>query len=296
MKTSRDTRNDNAGGVGSGPEVVLDIETSEEADSIPQVELDAETFYDLFGARYYLFSKDWRADVELEGEYYSELCRSLGASMILDCSCGPGTQAIGMATRGFSVTATDISRSMVRETKRNASAFGAALNVKQADMRSLPAEFEQRFDVVMAVGNAVPHLDSKVDVNRAIVEMAAAAKPGGSVVIGIRDYDQILKERPRFDFRRISESRNERNILYDLWDYDDDEVSLLLHLFIMKEKGATWRSVQLATRILIITDEQLRSAMVSNGCRNIRKLEHRWGFVYVGEVSNLNNIKRFESD
>jgi methylase of polypeptide subunit release factors len=49
------------------------------------------------------------------------------ASTVLDCACGLGTQAIGLARRGCTVHATDLSPAAIARAARDAESFGAAL-------------------------------------------------------------------------------------------------------------------------------------------------------------------------
>ena len=61
---------------------------------------------------FHLVHEDWVATVKSQGE---ALDRMIGAALgpgphrLLDCSCGIGTQALGLAAMGHGVHATDIS-------------------------------------------------------------------------------------------------------------------------------------------------------------------------------------------
>ncbi len=61
---------------------------------------------------FHLIHEDWDATVKCQGE---ALDRMIGAALgpgphrLLDCSCGIGTQALGLAAMGHGVHATDIS-------------------------------------------------------------------------------------------------------------------------------------------------------------------------------------------
>lgn len=50
------------------------------------------------------------------------------ASLVLDCACGIGTQAVGFARLGYDVTASDISDAEIKEAKRRAAANIARKN------------------------------------------------------------------------------------------------------------------------------------------------------------------------
>ena len=73
---------------------------------------------------------------------------------VLDCACGTGTLAVGLALRGFEVTASDASPEMVARTQALAAAHGAALQTATRTWAELDGE---RFDAVLCVGNSLTH-------------------------------------------------------------------------------------------------------------------------------------------
>jgi glycine/sarcosine N-methyltransferase len=61
-------------------------------------------FYDGLAADYHLIYADWDAAVERQGVALDRLIRDAHtqeAIDVLDCSCGIGTQAIGLACQGY---------------------------------------------------------------------------------------------------------------------------------------------------------------------------------------------------
>src|SRR4051794_8439696 len=49
---------------------------------------------------------------------------------VLDCACGTGTLAVGLALRGFAVDASDLSPAMIARTRRLAAERGVALRAE----------------------------------------------------------------------------------------------------------------------------------------------------------------------
>ncbi len=69
-------------------------------------------FYDNLADNYHLLFDDWRETVQEQGDTLDRLIRThLGEPplSVLDCSCGIGTQAFGLALRGYKVHGTDLS-------------------------------------------------------------------------------------------------------------------------------------------------------------------------------------------
>jgi len=78
-------------------------------------------FYDGLALDFHLFYEDWYAAVERHGAALDRLIRAIHKNPVdvLDCSCGIGTQAIGLARLGYRVQGTDISeRSLERHALR----------------------------------------------------------------------------------------------------------------------------------------------------------------------------------
>ena len=102
--------------------------------------MDARAFYDDLAEDYDALHADWPASVRAQGELLDALIRSelgAGPQRVLDCSCGIGTQAIGLALRGHDVLATDLSPAAVERAAREAAAMGTHLAIGVADFTRL---------------------------------------------------------------------------------------------------------------------------------------------------------------
>ncbi|MFF7989019.1 class I SAM-dependent methyltransferase [Kitasatospora xanthocidica] len=153
-------------------------------------------FYDDFAAGYHLLYADWEASVARQGAALDALIRDRlgdrlvgrlgdrpgdGAAEVLDCACGIGTQAIGLAGLGHRVTGTDLSPVAAGRAAVEAAQRGLDLATAAADMRQLPFP-DGRFDVVVCADNAVPHLLTPEDVLAALGEMRRVLRPGGMLL------------------------------------------------------------------------------------------------------------------
>src|SRR5262245_911319 len=139
-------------------------------------------FYDDLAADYHLIFADWAASVQRHADTLDKLIRVEKGGLpltLLDCTFGIGTQAIGLACKGYKVHATDISPQSIERARREAQSFGATLIFGVADVRTLSHQVAGTFDVVISCDNALPHLLSDEDLSRAAQEMAAKLNPGG---------------------------------------------------------------------------------------------------------------------
>jgi SAM-dependent methyltransferase len=150
-------------------------------------------FYDQLEPFYHLIYPDWQQAIDRQGNALSDLIHgrwSMENSSILDATCGIGTQALGLAAKGFRVTASDISPQAIKRLSAEAIARGLQIDATVCDVRQLWQHHARTFDVVISCDNSLPHLSSKDDLPQAIKEIYRCTRDGGGCVITIRDYAQ----------------------------------------------------------------------------------------------------------
>src|SRR2546421_3920375 len=109
-------------------------------------------FYDPFSRDYHFIYADWDVAIKEQARALDRIIRKeLGSPPldILDCACGIGTQAIGLALRGYKVHGTDLSIAALRRARREARARGAQLTTATAEFRNLAASVPDFYDVVI---------------------------------------------------------------------------------------------------------------------------------------------------
>jgi SAM-dependent methyltransferase len=130
---------------------------------------------------------EWLTPVELltpEGSVAPFAPWIEGAVRVLDCACGIGLLAAGLAQRGLEVHATDASPQMVRRTRATAERFGVVVDARVCAWEDLPPSGD--FDVVFCIGNALPHARDRV---AALRGMAGALRPGGLLLVTSRNWE-----------------------------------------------------------------------------------------------------------
>jgi 2-polyprenyl-3-methyl-5-hydroxy-6-metoxy-1,4-benzoquinol methylase len=85
-------------------------------------------FYDELAGEYNMIFEDWEASIARQaaalGAILERECGPANLVRILDCACGVGTQALGLARRGFRVTGADVSPRAIARARLEASTRG----------------------------------------------------------------------------------------------------------------------------------------------------------------------------
>jgi methylase of polypeptide subunit release factors len=99
-------------------------------------------FYDALAPWYHLVYQDWEASIARQGEALRSLLTrewGTGVRRLLDVTVGVGTQALGLAARGYEVIGSDISTSAVHRATSEAARRGLPLRCFVADVRAVAA-------------------------------------------------------------------------------------------------------------------------------------------------------------
>jgi SAM-dependent methyltransferase len=111
---------------------------------------------------------------------------------VLDCACGTGTLAVGLALRGCDVVATDASAAMVARTAGLARDYDVKLQTSVCSWEQLPARgWVNHFEAVLCVGNSLPHAVGGAGRRAALRAMAEALRPGGRLIVTSRTWEQV---------------------------------------------------------------------------------------------------------
>jgi glycine/sarcosine N-methyltransferase len=221
--------------------------------------MSTSDFYDQLAPDYHLVHQDWEASIELQADALDRLIRSAypQAKDILDCSCGIGTQAIGLARRGFRVHGTDISEGSVDRARKEAERLGATVSFGVCDFRDL-SSVDGLFDVVMSCDNAIPHMLTDDDVHRVFAAMNAKLRPGGLIVISVRDYDKEMTER-RPTGVPVIHAGPPRRVVVRLQDWDaPDSPMHAVRFLILTEGQSGWTVEQFSGRFRALRRSDLK--------------------------------------
>ena len=203
--------------------------------------MSVRDFYDGFTEDYHLVYEDWNAAVDRQGAALDRLIRAIHKNPVdvLDCSCGIGTQAIGLARLGYRVQGMDISERSPARARVEAARLGVDISFAACDFRDLKP-VQGTFDVVISCDNAIPHLLTDDDLSHAFRAMRSKLRPGGLLLISVRDYDKALVDRPATAPPQIHPGPP-RKVVVRLHDWDSpDSPMYTVHLLVLTEGQAGW--------------------------------------------------------
>jgi len=115
---------------------------------------------------------------------------------VLDCAAGTGQLAVGLALRGFAVTATDAGPAMIERTRALAREHGVALEAEVCAWEALGERpWADAFDAVLCVGNSLTHARGRAGRRVALSSMAHVLRPGGLLLLTSRNWERLLAAR-----------------------------------------------------------------------------------------------------
>jgi SAM-dependent methyltransferase len=115
---------------------------------------------------------------------------------VLDCACGTGPLAVGLALRGLEVVASEASGEMVARTRELAARHGAALTAATCRWEDLGRQGWEPFRAVLCVGNSLTHAAGRDARRSALRAMAAVLRPGGLLVLTSRNWERVRAAGP----------------------------------------------------------------------------------------------------
>lgn len=192
-----------------------------------------QTFYDNLATQYDKLFQDWQSTTREQAVILNRIFQENGfdtTAQVLDCACGIGTQAIGLAFMGYRVSASDISDGELAEAKKRAAANNVQLAFHHADFCALSEVFPQSFDVIICMDNALPHMLSSEALASAVSSIADRVVPGGLFVASIRDYDALLAEKPPYSPPYIHKTDKGQRVSFQTWAWDGDRYKLTQYI------------------------------------------------------------------
>lgn len=192
-----------------------------------------QTFYDNIADQYDKLFLDWQSESAEQAVILDRLFENHGfdsSATVLDCACGIGTQAIGLAALGYAVTGSDISEGELKEARERAAKSNVSIRFERADFRTLSETFAEKYDIVICMDNALPHMLSAEDLKAALESIADRLIPGGIFVASIRDYDALLAAKPPYSPPYIHKTGTGQRVSFQTWHWEGEHYGLVQYI------------------------------------------------------------------
>jgi glycine/sarcosine N-methyltransferase len=232
-----------------------------------------QDFYDDLSCNYHLIFEDWEASMANQAAALGPiLVRESSGAMpmtVLDCACGIGTQALGLAKAGFRVTGADLSSRAIERARVEAAARSLDLRLRVADMLRLDSVPETGFDAVICMDNALPHFSCNEKLADAAAQVRKKLRAGGVFAASIRDYDHLIKERPVVEGPYFFSNAGRRRIIFQLWDWIDER-RYNFHLYITRDTSAAWQTQHGISTYRAVLRDELTAILEAAGFVRVR--------------------------
>ena len=228
-----------------------------------------QTFYDHLAAHYDKLFLDWDTATREQAVILDRLFQANGfgrSAQILDCACGIGTQAIGLAAMGYAVTASDLSQGALAEARERAAINQVQITFCKADFCALSEIFPQQFDIILAMDNAWPHMLTPDALNAAIKSITGQLAQGGIFVASIRDYDALLSAQPPYSPPYIHQIPDGQRVAFQTWHWEGDRYKLIQYII---EDAQTLQIHKFSCEYRATRRAELTQLLKANGCTKV---------------------------
>lgn len=231
-----------------------------------------QSFYDDMASQYDKLFQDWQSSTAEQAALLDGLFRVRGfdrSASVLDCACGIGTQAIGLAALGYNVTGSDISKGELAEARERAARNNVSIHFERADFRALSETFSEKFDIVICMGNALPHMLSAEDLKSALESITSRLAPGAMFIASTRDYDALLDAKPPYSPPYIHRTKAGQRVCFQTWHWEGEHYRLIQYII---DDGADLQISKFECEYRATRREEITALLTACGCTGVQWL------------------------
>lgn len=229
--------------------------------------------YDKLAPYYHLMSNNWDSSIMQDGKALAALLPPPEITgLVLDCSCGTGTQLIALKKIGYNIEGSDISTQEVSRARYETQRLDLSVNIRVDDMRTLSTAQNNHYGAILTIGNSLPHLLSDTDILKALKSMKNKLRLGGLLLVSIRDYRSILDLRTSSIPPLFINDQHGKRIIHQVWEWKDERVHTV-HLYITQEVDDEWKVHHFTFTYRAILPEEIKVLMEKVGIANVQIME-----------------------
>ena len=230
-------------------------------------------FYDALAPMFDVMT-DWGARLTSEGPFLQGMLAEVNAERVLDAACGSGGHALALAQWGYDVVGADVSPVMIALAEEKAAAAGLDVPFVVAGLADLtsqpPSLVGKGFDVVLCLGNSLPHLLTQDELVTALQGMAGVLRPGGLLIMHNLNYDLRWRTRPRWFAAQGGLLDGREVLVWRFADYDETAGRIAFHIALFQQAAGDWEVAVHTTPQRPLFRADLVAALDEAGCGDMR--------------------------
>lgn len=188
-------------------------------------------------------------------------------SKVLDCACGTGDHAIWLAKKGYHVFASDLSEGMLEAAKEKAIRQELNIVFFRSSWTELPAMTSDHFDLVVAPGNSLSHLESVEIAKEVFSSVRKVLNPGGCFFFDIRNWEKTYAENS-LETQQFNVSRKGRNFEV-IYSYEMPAWNETGKMHVDVRPEGTTEAKRFSFDFLPVSYQQLHDAALHAGFTNV---------------------------
>ncbi|WP_437284907.1 class I SAM-dependent methyltransferase [Sorangium sp. So ce406] len=183
----------------------------------------------------------------------------------IDLGCGSGFQSLALAQLGFRVTAVDTSDKLLAELAARRGQL--PVDLVQADLLEALERSGPLCELAVCMGDTLPHLGSKADVERMFAGCARRLTPGGRLALTFRDLTRELEGVDRF----IPVHDSADVIMTCFLEYEPETVKVHDIVHTRSREDGRWRMSASFYRKLRLSPDWVCGALEAAGFRVVHR-------------------------
>jgi SAM-dependent methyltransferase len=199
---------------------------------------------------------------------------------ILDCACGTGIELAYLAKLSGTIAGSDQSAGMLMQAREHLESQGLSLPLIQCKWTQLPNKITERFDLVLCTGNSISHCQNSLEMDYSIGGMAEMLTHSGTLAVSLRNWEQIVKDNPRYWVMRSRLHGGKRVTPVYVWNLQGmNKTTTVDILFIEDNNGDTSFEVHTLT-MRPFPRQQLTKSFRKSGLSDIQVIPDKNGAWY----------------
>ena len=203
---------------------------------------------------------DWMFDDNpRRTDFFRNLFYRHGTKRILDCACGTGNDLVMFHSLGLETVGSDLSDAMLAQARMKTE--GLNIPLKKSDFRRLQVAFDDPFDAVVCLGNAINELLEDKETMQALKSMRSVMKEEGILILDQGQTDRFMQKPPRFV--PVLNDRDRSRLFWIEYTEDIETVHIFDFIHSATTSDFAYTSVQIRIRLLDGWERILKKARFS---------------------------------